>query len=120
MVCVNKFVNNGPFAAERSFGTNCQTGEQMMLWDMLDYIKPPNLNFLCLTCPVRHLLASLVILYHVTAQLQRTHYYFLAHFCYHFCKKNIKTIIVIITIIESNKLNGSQSQWPAHLQQQIN
>ena len=36
MVCVNKFVNNGPFAAERSFGTNCQTGEQMMHWDMLD------------------------------------------------------------------------------------
>ena len=85
---------------------------------MLD--KASKFEFSLFGCPVRHLLTSLVILYHVTAQLQRAHYYFLARFCYHFCKKNIKTIIVIITIIESNKLNGSQSQWPAHLQQQIN
>ena len=40
---------NGPFAAERSRGSNRQTGEQMMHWDMLN---KENSNLVALlTCP---------------------------------------------------------------------
>ena len=43
---------------------NRQTGEQMMHWDMLT--KPPNLNFLCLTCPSASFAHQFGKLNHVT------------------------------------------------------
>ena len=49
---------NEPFAAERSRGTNQQSGEQMTYWD-----------------PVHHLLSNLEMLYHVMAQLKMSHYH---------------------------------------------
>ena len=64
--------SNGPFAAERSRGTNRQTGEQMTHWEMLN--KATNFEFSlfnmspCVICfPVWR------FLYHVITQLQRAH-----------------------------------------------
>ena len=63
--------SNRPFAAERSRGTNRQTGEQMPHWAMLN---KENLNLVALfNMSQRSLLSSLAILYHVIAQLQRAH-----------------------------------------------
>ena len=65
---------NGPLAAERSRGSNRQTGELMTLWDMLNK-ENSNLEAFfnmsqCITCsPVWR------FLYHVIVQLQRAHWF---------------------------------------------
>ena len=63
---------NGPFAAERSRGTNRQTGEQMTHWDMLN---KENSNIVALFNLYQCVICSPVwrFLYNVIAQLQKSH-----------------------------------------------
>ena len=65
---------NGSFAAEQSHGKNQQTGEQMTHWDMLNKATIKIWIVFVQHVPVRHLLSSLAILYHMIAQLQEAHW----------------------------------------------
>ena len=49
---------------------NCQTGEKVMGWDILN---KENSNLLALNVPGCHFLPILAILYHVIAQEQKAH-----------------------------------------------
>ena len=54
---------------------NRQTGEQMTHWGMLNRATEFGFSLFSMHVRVRHLLSSLVILYHPIAQMQKAHYH---------------------------------------------
>ena len=72
---LHSFINlqhNGPFAVEQSRGTK---SPHWRANDALGHVKESHQIWIFFVqhVPVRHLLSSMAILYHVIAQLQKTH-----------------------------------------------